>query len=269
MRKQIIIVRHHCHEFANKLWSDMAVYAYALMVDARIWDLARFETGPFALLHTLLARLLKHGAAPVQYTTLPPSVPLQGKYAERNIVYFFGWLFRNPEGLIRYRTELIQKFGPTAREEARIKKQLAALPAGRIIIGVHMRLTPFPYFTAGEFLIPPTRVRDIVHEYLREQGLTQDKVALVLVADTSVPSVFGDFVTLGVRGNARANFLLLSKCSAIIGTNTTFSNLAAWFGNVPHVVTTEHPIDWAYYSGKQHYFDNRYATFALGVSGQG
>lgn len=268
MRKQVIIVRHECHEFANKLWSDMAVYAYACSVNAMLWDLARFETGLFAPFHAILARAFGRAGAPVQYTLLPPSVRLQGKFAERNIVYFFGWLFRNPEGFLRYRKELIKKFGPTANEEARMKKMLARLPAGRVLIGVHMRLTPFPYFSDGEFLVPPARVRSIVDEYLREHSLTPDQVALVLVADASVPNVFGDFITYLAQGNERADFLLLSKCSVVIGTNTTFCNLAAWFGDVAHIVATKHRIDWAYYSDKKQYFENTYATFTLGIQGQ-
>jgi hypothetical protein len=269
MNKRVIIVRRNCHEFGNILWSDMAIYAYAFMVNAKVWNLAVFENGPLAPFHTAIAAMLGRLSMSAQYKFLPPTVPLEGKFAERNTVFFFGWLFGNPEGLRRYRKELLKKFGPTVREEAWMKKILARLPADRILIGVHMRLRPFRYFSDGEFLVPPARVRDIVDEQLRERKLTREQVALVLVADAPVPNVFDGFITHSVQGNARANFLLLSKCSVVIGTNTTFSNLAAWFGDVSHIVTTEHPIDWAYYSNKQRYFENKYATFAFGIPGQG
>lgn len=264
MTRRVIIVRRNCHEYANSLWSDMAIYAYALAATARVWNLATFENGPFAPLHTAIAALFGRLSSSGQYTFLPPTTPLQGKFAERYTLFFVGWLFRNPEGFRRYRTELIKRFGPHAREEARMKKILARLPAGRVVIGVHLRLAPFRYFSDGEFLVSPACVRNIVQEYLHERGLVQDQAALVLIADAPVPDVFDDFVTYRAYGNARANFLLLSKCSAIIGTNTTFCNLAAWFGDVPHIVTTDTPIDWAYYADKERYFENKYATFAFG-----
>ena len=50
----------------------------------------------------------------------------------------------------------------------------------------------------------------------------------------------------------------------VIGTNSTFGNVAAWLGDVPHVVTINEPIDWQYYRGKTAYFENKYATFAFG-----
>ncbi len=265
MTKRIIIVRRNCHEFSNMLWNDMAICAYAFTVQAKIWNLATFETGPFAVLHTMIARLLGKTASPAQYTFLPPTVPCVGKFAKTTTMYFFGWLFRNPEGFIRYRQKLLQKFGPTAREEARLKKILNTLPANRIVIGVHLRLTTYPDFPDGEFLVSAERVRMILAEYMCERNLVRDQVALVLNTDESTPEVFDEFAKCVVRGNERTNFLLLSKCSVVIGTNTTFSNLASWFGDVPHIVTTKEPIDWNYYATREQYFENKYATFSFGI----
>lgn len=267
MTKHVIIVRRGCHEFANKLWSDMAIHAYAFMANAKVWNFAVFESGFFAPFHTAIARLFGRSATPAQYTFLPPTVSPHGKFIHRNPIYFFGWLFRNPKGFVCYRKELLERFGPTTREEARLAKALARLPAGRILIGVHLRLKPFPYFPDGEFLIPPERVRDILNEYLREQKLASDQVALVLVADQPVPAMFRDFATHSPMHDDRTQFLLLSKCSVIIGANSTFSNLAAWFGDVPHIVTTKNPIDWEHYANQKRFFENKYATFALGVPG--
>jgi len=269
MSKHVVIMRHNCHEFANKLWSDMAIFAYALAAKASVWDLARFETGPLAPLHKVLALLVGRATASAQYVLLPPTAPMEGKFADKWTLYFFGWLYKNPEGFSRYRKELVNKFGPTAREEVQLKKIFAQLPPDRAIIGVCVRLKSFLYFPDGEFLVPPERARDVVVEYLRERGLEPDQVALVLVADKPVPPyIFKDFTTYAPEHDDRTNLLLLSKCSAIIGTNTSFCNLAAWFGDVPHIVTTKNPIDWGYYQDKRQYFDNKYATFTFGAPGQ-
>jgi hypothetical protein len=270
MAKRVFIMRHNCRGFANKLWSDMAVCAYALAAGARVWDLARFETGPLAMLHKAAALLVRRANASAQYVVLPPTVPLEGKFAARSASYFFGWLYKNPKGFALYRKELVGRFGPTARERKRLGTVLAGLPQERILIGVCVRQEPFRYFPDGEFLVPPERTRDVVAEYLRGRGLEFDQIVLMLVSDRPVPPhVFKDFTVYAAKHGERTDFFLLSKCSAVIGTNTTFCNLAAWFGDAPHIVATKNPVDWDYYAGKERYFDNKYATFALGVPGQG
>lgn len=265
MTKRVVIVRRTCHEFANKLWSDMSVYAYALAANAVVWNLAALETGPFAALHRVIAYMVGLRGPLVQYTFLPPTVPLEGKFAEKDTVYFFGWLFRNPEGFRVYRNNLLSRFGPSAREEGQLNRLLVHVPEGRILVGVHLRLNPLPYFPSGEFLVRPDRVRDIVIDYLQERKIARERVALVVVSDRPVRDLFADFVVCEPGHNDRTDFLLLSKCSVIVGTNTSFCNLAAWFGDVPHIVTTEEAIDWAYYANRDRFFDNKYATFAFGM----
>lgn len=262
-------MRHNCHEFANKLWSDMAIYSYALTAKANVWDLARFETGLLAPLHKAAAILVRRANASAQYVALPPTAPLEGKFANKKNLYFFGWLYKNPTGFNLYRKELVAKFGPTKHEDTRINKILTKLPPKRITIGVCLRLEPYLYFPDGEFLVPPERVRNVLEEYLSERKLDFNQVAIVLVADKLVPPhIFKDFIVYEVENYERTNLFLLSKCSVIIGPNMSFCTLAAWFGNVAHIVATKNPIDWEYYRNKLQYFENKYATFALGVPGQ-
>jgi hypothetical protein len=269
MRKNVIIMRHHCRGLANKLWSDMAVYAYALEAKASMWDVARFETGLLAPLHKAAAALVGRANASAQYVSLPPTVPMEGKFADKKPLYLFGWLYKNPKGISLYRKEIIEKFGPTSREKARLNAIFKNLPPGRAVVGVYLRMEPYRYFPDGEFLVPPERARDVLVEYLRERGIEAGQAAVVLVADRPVPAhIFKGFTVYEAGGGERESLFLLSKCNAVIGTNSTFCNLAAWFGDAPHIVATKNPVDWSYYGGKLRYFDNKYATFALGVPGQ-
>jgi len=249
--KTFFIIDHRAKLPGNRLLSDLSIRAAALETGARALDLTFLERTPFAW---LIDRLTRRGGgiwAMGAQKLLPPAHPLPKKYAERDRLYFFGWMFRNPAGLARHRALLLQQCGPGRRMRRAIDGILAPLQ-GRTLIGVHLKQRPFPGFENGEFLVPPARVREIAGEYLRERGLQEKDVALVEVSD------------LGPHRDDLLGLHLLSQCSVVIGTNSTFGNVAAWFGDVPHVVTTNEPIDWQYYRGKTAYFENKYATFAFG-----
>lgn len=255
------IVKPNCKELANHLWNYLSIYAYSLETGARVQNPAFFEwhryfnlnAGRVRIGKTLLSLygsyLIRARARCVRLTLgittyLPPTKPLAG-YDECETTYFVGWHFRNPVGLEKYRDTLTATFTPRDAVLKQIDDTLAPL-RGKKLIGVHLRQQPYKGFPDGRFLVPPTRVHHIVDEYLREKKLSAKEVALVTVTDN-------DNVT---------NLFLLSKCSVVIGTNSTFSNLAAWFGNIPHIVATDEPIDWEYYRNQQAYFENKYATFA-------
>jgi len=160
--------------------------------------------------------------------------------------YFIGWLFRNPVGLERYRNEIVSAFLPKKKILKKIENVLATL-RGKRLIGIHLRQQPYKGFDDGSFLVSPARVRAIVDEYLHEKKLDAKEVAFVTVSDKYDVT----------------NLFLLSKCSVVIGSNSTFSNLAAWFGDVPHIVQSNEPVDWEYYRKVTTYFENKYATFAF------
>ena len=243
--KTFFIVDHRAKLPGNRLLCDMSIRACALEAGARVVDLSFLEHTPFVWIIDKLTRrkaLWAMGAPKL----LPPTAPA-GAPATR---YFFGWMFRNPEGLAKYRAELLDYYRPPARMQKKIDALLAPLQ-GKRLIGVHLKQKPFRGFEDGEFLVSRRRVQEIVGEYLRQLGLKEAEVALVEVSDA------------GPHLDNLQGLHLLSRCSVVIGTNTTFANLAAWFGNVPHVVTTNEPIDWNYYRGKTAYFENKYATFAL------
>jgi hypothetical protein len=191
--------------------------------------------------------------------------PMRALLASKNgceTTYFIGWHFRNPVGLEKYRDALVAAFTPHQDILKRIENVLVPL-RGKQLIGVHLRQQPYRGFKDGSFLVSPTRVRHIVDEYLREKKLDAKDIALVIVSDKNVdPATFEGFATHIQYGNDVTSSFLLSKCSVVIGVNSTFDNLAAWFGNVPHLVTTNEPIDWMYYANATTYFDNKYATFA-------
>lgn len=266
--KKLIIVKPGCRELGNELLNHMSIYAYGLEIGAQVVNHSAYGyTSLRKILHALYARYIgyKYGACAVRAwrapVFLPPTKPLSVA-STCDTLYFFGWVFRNSLGLAKYREKLIETFAPTHSVQEKIKDMLAPWKE-RVLIGVHIRQEDFKGFSKGEFLVPGTRVREIVDEYVKEKNIPLKQVVLVIILDHEMPKeVFDMYTTQISMGNTLTNLFLLSQCSVVIGSNTTFSNLAAWFGNISHIVTTNDPLDWAYYRTHRHYFENKYATFA-------
>ncbi len=260
LMKTLVVVEHRARELANRLWNDISIYAYGMEMGARVINTTFLEHIRFwRFLHVIYARAVDIATRRTcgVWTTgtpkfLPPTVPPSKKFEAYNTLYFFGWLFRNPAGLKKHRDALVAKFAPSKSVQEKINGIMNPLQSKHVRIGVHMRQRPFKGFENGEFLVPRARVLEIVKEYLLEHNIKKEDVALVEVSD------------IGGHKDDLTGLHLLSKCDVVIGTNSTFSNLSAWFGNVPHIVTTNEPIDWPYYSDKSTYFDNKYATFTHG-----
>ncbi len=273
--KKIVIIKPNCRELANHLFNYLSIYAYGLETGARIQNPSFVEWHRYfnliekeSFLTRIIARtpffhrvwkmicvlygsyLIRFCAKCVRLTLgittyLPPTSAILAPKNGCGTTYFIGWHFRNPIGLEKYRDSLTTAFTPTENTVKKIEYALTPF-RGKRLIGVRLRQQPYKGFPNGDFLVSRERVDTVVAEYLSENRLNAKDVELITVSDKyDVTSLF-----------------LLSKCNVVIGDNSTFSNLAAWFGNVPHIVTTNEPIDWEYYKNRPDYFENKYATFA-------
>ncbi len=272
--KKIIITKPGCRELANHLWNYMSVYAYGLETGARVlnpsfsaWHQyfnlrSSFLGRLWGMVDSLYGSYVVRAHKKCALLAVNEIVHLPPKKDACDTLYCIGWFFRNPRGLERYRKEIVTAFEPREYIRREIDTALAPL-RGKTLIGVQLRQKPFPGFPNGDFLVSPLRVRQIIEEYLREHALDARDVALVIVSDKNVdPLAFDGFAAQVIRADAATFLFSLARCSVVIGPNSTSSNLAAWFGNVPHIVTTNESIDWEYYRDKKIYFENKYATFA-------
>ncbi|HEU5114650.1 MAG TPA: alpha-1,2-fucosyltransferase [Candidatus Paceibacterota bacterium] len=192
-------------------------------------------------------------------TLLPPSHPLPPRYESCNRLYFKGWLFRNPAGLSKYGKELRTAFAPSDTVLKRVDEIIAPLRAKyEKIIGIHIRQGDYKTFKGGKYLISQERIREIVSEYAKENILDAAKTAFIIASDGPVDESLYKKLNVHVsKENAVTDLFLLSKCDAIIGSDSSFGAFAAWFGNIPHVICKQGPMDWAYYADKTEYFDNK------------
>ena len=272
--KKFVVVKYDCKDYANRLWNDMAVYAMGLELNAKVRFAPWIERIPplrpfYELWAQFSGRILRrHGSlwawgGTIRY--LPPSEPLNPKYDRFQSLHLLGMLFRNPVGFTKFSNELKAKFKPGSWVHGAIHHKLGRLK-GRTLIAVHIRQKPFTYFPEGEFLIPLSRTKEIVDEYLQEDNLTQDTVGLIVVSDKPVPkNLFLGYESIHSFDHESFGFHLLTHAQIVIGTNSSASNLAAWFADAPHIVTSTDPIDWDYYRGHTSFFENKYASLTQKV----
>lgn len=179
------------------------------------------------------------------------------------IVYFDGWLFRNPVGIQKYRKEILEYFKPRQDIEHNIQTRIKNLRGEfKNIVGVHIRQGDYETWRGGAYFIPQTRMREIMDEYLDATGSKAAETCFVITSDGPIDASLFDRFNIATRTeNAVYDLFLLSSTDAVIGSNSTFGAFAAYYGNIPHIVATKEPMDWNYYRNRNEFFENKYCTF--------
>ena len=193
-------------------------------------------------------------------TLLPPTISSSLQLSTCETTYFTGWLFRNPQGLRIFRAELISLFKPIKRIESRVDQFMKPLRTQyKNVIGVHIRQGDYATFKKGIYLIPQARIRTILEEYITQNSLKRDETLFVITSDGLINlDVFDSLKVVVSRENFVTDLFILSKMDAIIGSESTFGAFASWYGDIPHIVFKNEPIDWLYYKDKKKFFENRY-----------
>lgn len=197
---------------------------------------------------------------------LPPTKESAGTLRELEArgqdVYLDGWLFRNPVGLEKYRTEIREYFRPQQDIEGSVQAQIKKLRGEfKKVIGVHIRQGDYATWRGGIYLIPQARARTILDEYLDVTGTKAADVCFVITSDGPVDtSLFGNLHTWVSKENAIHDLFLLSSTDAIVGSNSTFGAFASYYGNIPFIVMQKDQMNWEYYGDKTRYFENEYST---------
>ena len=299
--KKIVIQKSGGGELANQLWNYASIYAYGLETGAVVCNPAFFEYHSFfnflpkeslptrfvarffrtarrrahvinrfwrfcvAISNNLILSLhvsctLSSQNASNTPVYLPPTGPLQKSSCET--LYFSGWLFRNPEGLKKYRSELVRVFAPRKEIGTKVDDIVSPLRKNTsTLLGLHIRQGDYKVFKGGRYLISAQRMRELVEEYGAQHQLIPDNMQLLITSDGPVDmGAFAGFKVYRSQEDAVTDLFLLSRCDAVIGSDSSFGNFAAWYGDTPHIVATKEPIDWEYYRGKQDYFENKYCT---------
>ena len=296
--KKIIILKHGGGELANQLWNYISVYAYGLEKSIPVYNPSFFEYHTFfktlrrqrfgTKLLTLLFRQPRRRSHPINrivrfmyavwvrlQTKLHVRCLISSENTSNTVVYlkdanvpnckasyFSGWLFRYPEGLVRHREILRDTFGPNRRVCATVEKIVMPLRQQfKHVIGVHIRQADYASFKGGKYIITHQRVREILTEYLAYQAIDSQSVVFVLASDGHIPRETYEGLNVYIsKENAVIDLFLLAKTDAIIGSDSSFGHFASWYGDVPHIIMKQTPVDWDYYRPHTTYFKNKYCT---------
>ncbi|MCK5021968.1 MAG: alpha-1,2-fucosyltransferase [Candidatus Pacebacteria bacterium] len=198
---------------------------------------------------------------------LPPSKPSSGKLLElensnSNVIYFHSWLFRNPEGITKYRKEILEYFKPKEKYTRPVETKIKELKNQyKNIIGVHIRQKDYKKFRDGRYFVPQERINEILGEYLIEKKKDSKETIFIITSDGPVKENIYSNLNIEIsKYNPIEDLYLLSLCDVVIGSNSTYGNFASYYGNNPHIVFQKEKIDWEYYKEKNKYFENKYCT---------
>ncbi|GIW67090.1 MAG: hypothetical protein KatS3mg095_0988 [Candidatus Parcubacteria bacterium] len=206
---------------------------------------------------------------------LPPTKPSEDKLLELEnnpkvkTIYFSGWLFRNPEGIKKYRQEILEFFKPKEKYLNKVNEIINELRTQYdYLIGVHLRQKehlfdgewkyendPLFYFTQSDY---GTLIKAF-NEICKSINLPLNKVCFVICSndDVDLDKFSGLNVYRSITKTPVEDLWLLSKTNILLGCQSSFSVLASALGDIPLVLISKN-IDWDYYKDKKGYFQNKY-----------
>lgn len=195
--------------------------------------------------------------------TTEPSANLKKLEQTQGDILLRGWLFRNPVGLEKYRQEIRTYFQPNPTIQKSVADFISPLKTGyRHLIGVHLRQGDYKKWRGGQYFIDERRMQEVLQEYLRETGLNPSEVCFIIASDEKIDaSIFAGLNIKTTSSGMVEDLFILASTEAIIGSDSTFGDFAAYYANIPHIIATKAPVDWSYYRGKIAFFQNKYCSW--------
>lgn len=203
---------------------------------------------------------------------LPPSVNNNTNQTDQiktlesssnNKQYFCGWLFRNPQGIKKYRHEIVEYFKPNKVIINHVNNIIKPLQTYKLKIGVHIRQTDFKTFANGEYYFSPQEVKNILINFISDNNLNQTEIIFIICSDELIDrNIFADLNVVFPEGNAVQDLFTLAKTDMIISTNSTFGPWAAFYGNIPIVFFNHSKMVWPDFNKKEFNFpDGQYRNY--------
>ena len=112
-----------------------------------------------------------------------------------------------------------------------------------------------------KYWVNQKRVREILDEYIKINNINSREVCFIICSDGKIEKdKFEGLNTKISDKNLIEDFLILSMTDVILGSDSSFGNLASYFGDISHIVFKNEQVDWNYYSNKNKFFENKYCT---------
>lgn len=177
-------------------------------------------------------------------------------------VFFYGWLFRNPVGIEKYRKEIVEYFRPKKQVVNKVNDFVGGL-RGRYstIVGVHMRRGDYEKdFHNGRLFFCEDEVKVFLEDYLLFSHKERASVCFMVCSDGQVDlDKFAKLNVVKTNFGEAEDLYALSQTDIVIGSDSTFGAFASYYGDIPFIVFKKDGVDWSYYYNKEGYFENKYS----------
>lgn len=160
--------------------------------------------------------------------------------------YFTGGLFRNPDGMRKYHSDIQKYFRPQESIMSSVENFSASLRTKYShIVGVHMRQKDYRTFYNGKYYFTPNEVAATLEDYLKKNKKSRTETLFIICSDGDVDLlIFKDLqVTKGLGGIVEDLFTL-SMTDLVIGSQSTYGMFGAYYGNIPIVFFKRGGVNW-------------------------
>lgn len=161
-------------------------------------------------------------------------------------LYFTGGLFRNPDGMRKYHSDIQKYFRPQEFIMKKVEDFFIPLRAQYShIVGVHIRQGDYRTFYNGKYYFTPNEVQNILEDYIKKMGKNRAETLFIICSDGDIdPKEFGGLSVMKGLGGIVEDLFTLSMTDLVIGSQSTYGMFAAYYGNVPLVFFKRDKIEW-------------------------
>jgi hypothetical protein len=167
------------------------------------------------------------------FTTFLDDPEFQERIRPAKIIFVHDWHFRTPRLVEKHGDKIRAYFRPLEKFETASREAVEPLRrSADIVVGVHIRQGDYRGWNGGRYFYPVERyaawMREIAAQFLGR------KVSFFVCSDE--PRHAGEFPGLTVgfgTGSPVCDLYALARCDYIMGTRSTFSEWASFYGEKP------------------------------------
>lgn len=158
--------------------------------------------------------------------------------AKKQKVLVHGWLFRDPINIRKHREKLLQFFAPVEPYYSQVLEEIEyASKLADVLIGVHIRRGDYATFVNGKWFYTDLEYANFMHQLTKIYAKKGKRCAFFICSNDAVQIENFNGLTLAYQQrHFMVDLYALAKCDVIIGPPSTFSQWAAFYGNVPLVM---------------------------------
>jgi hypothetical protein len=165
------------------------------------------------------------------------------KIRPARIVFVYGWWLRTPNLVKKHGDKIRAYFRPVEKFETAAREAIEPLRReADVVIGVHIRHGDYRGWFDGRYFFPAARYAAWMHELAAQ--FPDRRVAFFVCSDE--PRSLDEFpgLSLGLGTDSPvSDIYALSRCDYILGTKSTYSQWASFYGEKPllQVCGTDEP----------------------------